>query len=754
MPSDRRSKKERKSRYLLAAMIVFQVVLFPHAQSHGQSSHAASASRPKIGLVLAGGGAKGAAHVGVIQVLERLGVPIDFIAGTSMGAIVGGLYASGLTSDELADAIRSIDWEDIFQDKPPRANRDFRRKLDDQGFLMRFKFGHNDDGFQFPRGIVNGQKLKLALRALTVKAFRIYDFDRLPIPFRAVASDIETGERIVLGAGNLATAMRASMAVPGFFPPVELNGRLLVDGALVDNLPIDVAREMGADILIVVNFKDKLKSRKKLNSAISIVSQSLDLLVMQNSRIQLKSLRPDDVYIELDLGEIGATSFKKAAEAIPIGEKGASSMVSRLRQLASLRRKPERIAKSPTSPAPPSPESIIVDFIRIDNKSRLSDKLISSRLTTRVGERLDFDKLESDMERIYGLDYFETIDYQVVMEGDKTGLVVTATEKSEGLNSFRFGLNLESNFDGESAYNLSTRYQKEGVNGLGGELDVQAIVGDQLGLVAAFIQPLDPATRYFIGMGGGFLARNVPIFRQGAKAGEFRVSKLSGRIDAGRQLGNWGALSLGVEYGHGWRDVDSGSLLLENDEFGIGAFFAKFGYDTLDNLNFPISGAKARAEFRRSTAALGGENTFNSVTGNGLISHSWGRNTVLLSGETGLTFNGDAPSQDLFDLGGFLRLSGYQSLELTGQNFATGRLLLYHNFGAKQEALFGMPVYLGASLEAGNVWETRGAMGFDDVIVAGSLFVGLDTPLGPVYLAYGHAEGGNNSVYLFLGQTF
>ena len=291
-------------------------------------------ARPKIGLVLAGGGAKGAAHVGVIKVLEELGVPIDYIAGTSMGAIVGGLYASGLSSDELATAIISIDWNDIFDDKPPRANRDFRRKLDDEGFLVRYKLGFKDGSFQFPRGVNNGQKLELVLRDYSKKAFRINNFDKLPIPFRAVATDIETGETVILGSGDLAKAMRASMAVPGVFPPVENNGRLLVDGGLADNVPIDVARKMGADILIVVGFPEQLKKRGELNNAVSIVVQSLDLLISQNSRIQLKTLRPQDVYIEPALGDIGAISFDRAAEAIPIGEQAARDVAEKLENLA------------------------------------------------------------------------------------------------------------------------------------------------------------------------------------------------------------------------------------------------------------------------------------------------------------------------------------------------------------------------------------------------------------------------------------
>jgi NTE family protein len=714
------------------------------------AQQASSQARPKIGLVLAGGGAKGAAHVGVIKVLEELGVPIDYIAGTSMGAIVGGLYASGMSADQLADAVRSIDWNDIFNDKPARENRDFRRKLDDEGFLTKYKFGFKDGKFQLPRGVVDGQKLNLALRSLAIRAVGIQDFDKLPIPFRAVAADIETGESVVLGSGDLGTAMRASMAVSAVFPPVEIDGRLLVDGGLTNNLPMDVARQMGADILIVVNFPSPLKKRKDLNSAASILFQSLDLLIKQNSRIQLKTLRPEDVYIEPKLGDIGAGSFDRAADAIPLGEQAARLLSSRLKKLARPR---SALRLSAVGPRSQEAKPITVDYIRIENKSRLSDDLITSRLRLRPGDRLDFKELEQDLANIFGLNYFETVDYRIVKKDGKTGIVVIATEKSAGLDSFRFGLNLENNFDGDSAYNVSVRYQKEGLNELGGELILEAIAGEKLGASAAFLQPLDPATRYFITPNISFLERDVPTFVNGSRVAEFRVSTLIAGLSVARQLANWGAISLGVDVGHGWEDVNIGAPSVKDDDYGIGEIFARLNVDTLDNLFFPHTGEKAKVEFRRSTDALGGDESFSRVNLQLLVARTWGRNTLLVSANGGATFDGAAPTHSLFNLGGLFNLSGFETDELSGENYALGSILGYRNIGARS-GMFNFPVYLGASLEAGNVWDETGDMGLNDLILAGTAFIGVDTPLGPVYLAYGHAEGGNQSVYLFLGQTF
>jgi NTE family protein len=735
---------------IVLAVITWMIVLVSFSSAEAASHDERDSTRPKVGLVLAGGGAKGASHVGVIKVLEELGVRVDYIAGTSMGAIVGGLYASGMNATQLEEAVKSIDWEDIFDDKPAREDRDFRRKLDDEGSLIRYKLGFKDGEFQLPRGVILGQKLNFALRSLARQANGVDDFDKLSIPFRAVAANIESGQPVILKNGDLANAMRASMAVSGVFPPIEIDGKLLVDGGLSNNVPIDVVRQMGADIAIVVSFPVQLKKRKELNSALSIILQSIDLLVGQNSLEQLKTLRKQDILIIPKLGDIGAGSFDRAADAIPIGEQAAMGVEARLRRLVTARVRPSPVTANHKKP---TTEPITLDFIRIVNKSRLSDKLISSRLRLRPGDKLDLEVLEKDIANIYGLDYFETVEYRVVTEGEKSGIAIVATEKTTGLGSFRFGLDLDNNFDGESAYDLSVRYQQEGINDLGGELIVEGRVGESLGLGLAFLQPLDPATRYFVTPSYRYLARNVPTFESGERTAEFRVSTSVFGLGIARQLNNWGAIRTGIEAGWGWKDVNVGPASLQDEDFGIGKYFVRLDYDTLDNIHFPNRGERAFADFRRSTGVLGGERTFNAVESRGTIVRTWDKDTVLFSASGGWTFNGVAPTQDLFPLGGFGRLAGFSSNELSGQDFALGQAIYYRNIGARPGS-FGVPVYVGGALEAGNVWEDRSDMAFDDVIVAGSVFLGLDSPIGPVYLAYGHAEGGNDAVYLFLGQPF
>jgi NTE family protein len=273
------------------------------------------ARRPRIGLVLSGGGARGAAHIGVLKVLEENHVPVDAIAGTSMGAVVGGLYASGLSAEDIERIMTSVDWQDAFRDRPARSDLNFRRKLEDQNFLVKLPLGLKGRRFRLPRGLVQGQKLTQILRGLTLPVAQVQRFDDLAIPFRAIATDIVTGDRVVLDRGDLTTAMRASLSAPGVFSPVESDGRMLVDGGLSSNLPIDVAREMDVDILIVVDCGFPLLERNKLVSVATVTNQMLAILIRHNAADQRKTLTSRDVIIDPALGDFSSLDFTDHAKA-------------------------------------------------------------------------------------------------------------------------------------------------------------------------------------------------------------------------------------------------------------------------------------------------------------------------------------------------------------------------------------------------------------------------------------------------------
>jgi len=376
--------------------------------------------RPKIGLALSGGGARGAAHIGVLKVLEENRIPIDYIAGTSMGSIVGGLYATGMSPDEILEAIESIDWDEIFVDSPSRQERSFRRKRDDDLYLVKAKPGIDKNGLKFPAGVVQGQKIDLALTRFTRHVAKIDSFDDFAIPYRAVASDIVTGEGVVLDSGNLAHAIRASMSVPAVFAPIEIDGHQLVDGGIANNLPIDVVRSMGADIVIAVDISTPLLTEDEIGSVLNITVQLTGILTRRNAEQQIATLTDDDVLLIPDLGDITSADFNRAAEAIPTGRAAAEGKIASLRRYSIAEEDYGEYRASLTNFdfTPP-----VIDFVRLANDSRFNDDTLAYRIhNSRIGEPFSVDAAEKDVGRIYGLQLFSNVGYNIVEQDGETGL--------------------------------------------------------------------------------------------------------------------------------------------------------------------------------------------------------------------------------------------------------------------------------------------------------------------------------------------
>src|SRR5882672_1739154 len=401
---------------------------------------AVAPARPRICLVLSGGGARGMAHIGVLKVLEELKIPIDCIAGTSVGAIVGGLYASGMTAQQIDATMRSVDWQEAFRDTPPRQDLAFRRKQDDRNFLVQLPLGLKHGKILLPKGLIQGQKLQETLRQLTLPFNNGTEFDSLPTPFRAVATDLETGNAVLLERGDLAIAMRASMSAPGVCAPVELNGRLLVDGGLAENLPVNVARSMHADIVIVSDVSFPLQPRAALDSALSISNQMLAILVRKDSDRQRASLSPQDILIEPNLGSATATDFASPSAIIARGEEGARKAAPALSAYgvgdgAYRDYLARRAARQPGLPP--------IQFVRVDEQSKRYEKTIMAEMQPLLGKPLDLDQVGKRITELYGLGNFETLDYSLVEQGqgagEETGLEVRARRKSWGPNYVRFG---------------------------------------------------------------------------------------------------------------------------------------------------------------------------------------------------------------------------------------------------------------------------------------------------------------------------
>jgi len=711
----------------------------------------AKPTRPRIGLVLSGGGARGAAHVGVLKVLESLHVPIDAIAGTSMGAVVGGLYASGMSAEEIERLVSSVDWQDAMQDRPPRAELNFRRKQDDRNFLVRYALGVNSDGFLLPKGLIQGQKLAQILRTATIPVADVKDFDQLPVPFRALATDLESGSRVILKSGDLVTAMRASMSAPGVFTPTQLDGRLLVDGGLVDNLPVDVAREMNVDLLIVVDVSFVLQKREELTTPLEVTNQAFSIMIRSRTAEQIAKLGPNDVFITPDLGRISPAEFSRVPQALRSGYAAADEVRGRLAEL-SLDDIDYTIYLASRNPRRIEPPNIA--FVRVDPGSHRYARMVEETMEDVVGHPLDRDLVARRMSQLYALDWFESIDYSVVTEGAQTGLEFHLRRKSWGPNYVRFGINIEDDFEGNSRYNAAARFIMTELNELGAEWVTDFQIGDNPKFATEFYQPLTWRNRYFIAPRFDFEIRNLQIRDPNGQIAELRTRTYQGALDVGREFSNWGELRTGLQIGGGSSKVRIGDPSLEHDRFNNSGFFVRLSYDKLDSVFFPRHGQEFTLEWTAERSGLGADQSTDRIDANWLIARSLERNTFIFSTDFGSTLDDRSPAHDYFQLGGFLNLSGLTQGSLSGPHYAIGRLIYYRKIGKGGSGVFDFPTYVGMSFEAGNTWLTRSDASFSGLHKDASLFLGVDTILGPLYLATGYDSTNQTAFYLFLGRTF
>ena len=533
------------------------------------------------------------AHIGVLKVLEDLGVPIDCIAGTSMGAVVGGLYASGMSAAEIDATMRSVDWQEAFRDAPPRQDLDFRRKQDDRNFLVRLPLGLKHHHLLLPKGFIQGQKLQETLRQLTLPFGNTTNFDDLPTPFRAVATDLENGDAVLLDRGDLSVAMRASISAPGVFAPVDYYGRLLVDGGLAENLPIDVARAMGADILIVSDVSFPLQPREQLDSALSISNQMLAILVRKDSSRQKQTLGPRDILVEPDLGTTPATDFSSAAATIAQGEAAARAIETRL---AALRIGADAYRSYLARRATRQRGAPVIRFVRLDPESKRYERTILAEMDSLIGKPLDLDAVGKRITELYGLGYFETLDYSVVQQGTdpdpQYGLEIRARRKSWGPTYVRFGMDLQDNFQGNSQYNVAAEILMTEIGSLDAELETNLQIGSDTRATSEFYQPLDPLRLWFVAPSVRIEARDLPIFVKNLEVDDFRDREVEGDLDFGRNLGNWGEIRVGYHRTNGLTYYRYGNTPdVVEPQYNNGEYFFKFSFDQLDNVHFPREGS-------------------------------------------------------------------------------------------------------------------------------------------------------------------
>ena len=719
--------------------------------------------RPKLALVLSGGGARGAAHIGVLKVLEELHVKPDLIVGTSMGSIVGGLYAAGYSSGQIEGILKGVDWKQIFIDKVDRTDRSYRRKQDDATFLIPLRLRFKGWKPYLPASLLGGQRMALLLRSLEIQSTGEQDFDKLTIPFRAVGANLADGQGVVIEGGSLATAQRASMAIAGLFPPVDIEGIKLIDGGAASNLPIGIAQALGAEKIIAVDITSPLGDIETLGSLVQIYNQWTGYITEGNRREDIKRLRPGDVIITPELGDISFIGFDRAGEAMEIGEKYARAAIPVLKPFAAddatWKAFQERHHLRPR-------EETVVDAVRIENHSWVDDDIVAAHVNIPTGTPFDEPKVNEQVMRLHGLDYSGTIDVRLQPEhtpasapGQPAGpvrntLSLNVPEKVYGHNSLQFGASFRDDFKGDTGYALSFRHLDIAANRRGGEWENIGQIGDVDLARTEFYQPFDAHMKWFTSVGAEARRTNWDIWEDEQVLAEFRVNRNSAHVDFGRVFGRWGEARIGAFYAYETGDVRVGDPTIPSYHETDAGYSFGFNVDTLDAVVFPHRGTSVQARWYDSREAWGADLDRTRATLRASKAIAMRKVTLYPVGDGCINLDEPATVGSSCKLGGFLQLSGLGQTELLGDKSVFTSVIAYYSLARLDLGSLTQGVYLGLSLEAGQVYQRDDAIDWDSLLKGGSLFLGARTVLGPVYLGYGFTEGGRDRIYFLLGQRF
>jgi len=709
----------------------------------------APSQRPRIGLVLAGGGAKGAAHIGVIRVLDQLHIPVDCVVGTSMGALVGATFASGVTAPELERAVLAIDWKRTVGGQGRRDSMPIQRKLSTLTYSIPLEVGVQGGSVRLPGGLIATQGIEQSIRTLVASARYTHNFDELPIPFRAVATDMVAGEMVVLDSGDLAEAMRASMALPGVFSPVVIDGKVLSDGGITRNLPVDIARKLCADVVIAAWMSTPPPTAADLTSSLSLVTRSVDVMITANERAQIASLGPNDIGIEIPMGDIGSASFERVPEAL---ERGRKATETRSADLARYSVSEDAYKAWLAKVGKTEQDKPMLADVKIVGLQRVSLAYVQAQLkNVAPGRALTADDIAADIERIYALGDFQRVDYDVTGPPDARVLEITPVEKEWGPNFLRFDLGLAAYEAGDIFAIMRAEHDRTWMNSLGGRWHNAAQVGRQALIRSDFYQPLDTNQRFFVQPIVQAEDDYEDIYTNGDRAARYIMRQRYAQADIGVNFGTRAQLRLGVRSGSQAAEVDTGAPVLpEFARTPDTAVELRALYDTRDTLALPTRGTFVNLRYAQSQDWFGGKfdySLYEGVVARAFSVHSGDSLAVLVGG--GATPTGDVPPTELFELGGIRSFPGLRAGELRGTSYWTAGTRYAWQLG--DTSLFGQTLYAGVRFQAAQMRGRVDGLPADTLYgLAGS--IAGRTAVGPFVLSLGWVNDGSWQVQFSIGR--
>ena len=704
--------------------------------------------RPRVGLALSGGGALGLAEAGVIQWMEEHHIPVDRIAGTSMGAIIGSMYATGASPSDIENFAEAVDWDDAFLPEPAYRQLSYRRKQDRRNFLVSAPLGLKH-GLSGPNGLNSGQLVELLLDRIALPEAGVHNFDDFPIPFRCVATDMTNGDTVVLRDGPLARAVRASMAIPGVFTPVDIDGRVLADGGLVQNIPVETVRDMGADVVIAVELRLAASDRAKLETLAGVLGRAVDIMITQNER---RSLGLAQAKISIDVGGFTMTDYNRVKDLIHLGYKTAEAQSSLILPYAIQDPAEWQQYLADRNARKPSPlgkvESVKVVGADPDSNSRLQN-----RLSKTLHGSLNVPELNKQLTRIAGEGEFDRLGYEGFVQNGVPTLRVTAHEKSYGPPFVDLALNVDGSGVAAFDFSAGTRVTFMDIAHHGGEWRNDLLFGSKDLGASEFYQPLFGSHVFIAPYAfASKFARNS--FSGLTRVAVFGDERAGGGADLGYTARN-SEFRLGYEIFDGKLTPLIGSAGLPIVRGSTGEFRARYVWDFQDSPSVPSKGSRVVVTFSRVLQSPGIAHPisqFELQSSNFVPLTDKTSLFVLASG--GTTFRGNAGPFQVFALGGQFHLGAYLPQEFLGNHYA------YSALGFRRE-IYRLPQFVGRRIYAAGWYEAGSAFGSaaadpGPVVVRGSANVGViaDTFVGAISLSASVSPTGQSRVNFTIGRLF
>ena len=702
--------------------------------------------RPRIGVALEGGGALGLAHIGVLEWFEEHHIPVDYVAGTSMGGLVGGFYATGMSPAEMKKLIEGVDWKEVISDATPFEDLSYRRKEDQRAYPNAFILGLRN-GLSIPSGLNSGHQIGLLIDRITLPYFNLESFEALPTPFRCVATDLVSGKEVVFEQGSLAEALRSTMSIPGAFKPVFEKERVLVDGGLVNNLPTDVVKQMGADIVIGVHLETQPVEAKDIKSLFSVLNQSVRVVVAEN---EVRGLAHADAVVTVNLGGYSSTDYKKNE---PIMQKGytAADEKSRLLEKFALSNsewddftQDREKRKKTLAPVP--------QFIKVEGADTAQQtENVEHYLAPLAGKPLDTEKLDRELTQLTGLGRYDTVGYQMMERDGKQGLLIQVNEKNYAPPTIQPGFEVDGSESEEVGFTMGARLTFLDVAGFRSEWRTDFLFGNTYGLGSELYRPFTPVSKWFVAPHGVATTRVFKIYEKGNPLADYKFGQADIGMDVGYGFNRFSELRFGYEVGYLDAQLRLGTPVFNSVNGRVGDARLHYLLDHTDDPVIPRSGVRSETTFRWFDTSPGAASAFPSLQTNLEYFQPVSElGSVFVNGEGGSTFGFNNTGIPQFFLGGPLTLSAYGLNELQGNKYYLFRAGYLHDLWTLPP-LAGKRVFVIASYEFAKMYGAPNESKFPNDLAAGVL---AETVIGPLFVGGSVGDTGHHKWFFQLGRVF